>query len=663
MYLWDAVSLDVDLVELYKRLGIGPIVQLIDERFIPKEGQEQHSSNVKSICRKLLFEYGTGGISADLRYMATSSPPSLADLREFCLVYDCVDPRGKTQDEDGDIDCDTEELLKTIRGAKDFETISIDITSQVIEAASFLQLYGALVFQIARKAIGKIECTPTYSEDNSSIIEFLLEVFPESFDATEIVWPTCDIRILNTTLKYSFISTDLAIFSIVWTKKTSVFANLLNLKDSVDYYIHSDDGGLDDEDNLGELRPLHIAAYNSSNSCITTLVDVLGCDVNSKAYDGSNAFFWGMSNDCRLDTLELLISRGCDVNNQIFYGPGWQSNMTSFAGFSPLMFAVNMGNIDYVRLFLVAGANTESFNGPLVMKFPLKPSQLFDVHEYEHNGFRFNALHIASIMKNAPIVIELLQVGAIVDARVQPHKNARIIEEGEYTSDTTHPIESGNVRELVHILKTPLHLLPVSESTTATLLVKSGASLLAQDFRLQAAGSCHPDVLKTWLVSENTSTHIALAVCSQKKLPIDCAHRVVEYLVSLHLVDHTERSICQEMSAEFWPWMALSLTHHLIQYEESDTNSATSWTIHKEKIFDALNEYSYINHCVKDDSTIDENYASVIAFTRYQLRASKLEKVRELLDTIKPFIHELMYPIANEKKRAKLALVRSFVGV
>ena len=324
---FSCVSEDVELVELYKRLDIDPIFHATpnNENSILTEEQEQHSLQVKSIRRKLLFEHGTGGVSADPRYTTTCSLPSLADLREFCLSYAPVDPCGKTEDEDGDIDYGTEQLLKTIREAKDSKTVSIDVTEA--KGASFMQVLGALIFQVASNAIGKIQCTSTVSVDNFNIMEFLIENFPNNFDASEVEWPTDDITILNTTFDCFLYSTSEILFRIVWAGKTAFFAsNLPDLKDRVDDYIYSTDGtGLSDEDTLGELRPLHVAAYKSSNSCITTLIDVLKCDINSTAFDGSNALVWGMANNCRLDTLELLISRGCDVNNQIFHGPGWQS--------------------------------------------------------------------------------------------------------------------------------------------------------------------------------------------------------------------------------------------------------------------------------------------------------------------------------------------------
>ena len=647
-YLWN----DVELVELWKRLDIDPIVEItlpFDENSIPQEEQEQHLLKMKSMIRKLFFEHGTGGISANLRYMTTSSLPSLADLREFCLVYAPVDPSGKTEDDDGDIDYETEELLKAIREAKDFKTVLVDLNSRAIEGASFLQVYGALTFQVRTNNIGKIECTSYDSLGDFSIMEFLLDSFPDHFDASKVVWPHDDIKIFGTTFDSFIYEKDETIFRAVWAGKTALFANLPGLKESVDSNIHSDYNGLDDEDRLGELRPLHIAAYKSSNSCITTLTDVLKCDINSVAFDGSNALFWGMANGCRLDTLELLISRGCNVNKQILKGPGWQSNMTSFAGFSPLMFAVNIRNIDYVRLLLKSGANTELVTGLLAMIFPLQPSSLLAVHEYRKNGFRFNALHIASIT-NCPLIIsELLQFKAIADGRTRSHRDAGIVEEARYVSDTKHPVDGHFVKELIHLLKTPLHLLS-SESLAAKHLVKSGASLLAQDFQLQAAGCCHPDVVKEWFASGSRSVDIrtTLVVCAKHNLSIVCAHRVVEYLVSLHLLDHAERSLRQEMSPAFWPWMALSLTHQQLQSDKNDETLATSWTIHKDSIFDALRECSDSNQVHTDNSVNDEKYKSVIAFTRDHLRASKFKKGRELLDIIKPSILTLTYPIAEE---------------
>ena len=228
------------------------------------------------------------------------------------------------------------------------------------------------------------------------------------------------------------------------------------------------------------MTPLLLAAYKCCNRSIETLIDVMKCNVNAVSFDGSNALIWVMVSDGPLETLQMLIDRGCKVNHQIYSGPGWQSNMTMFAGFSPLMFAVNRNNIEYVRLLLAAGADPELRSSPIVPDFPISTQNLFRVYEYEWNGFEFNALHIAAAMDEAGIVNELLVAGkADVDARVYAHKESSFAQYRAQNGNG-HPLSTDAAKELTHALKSPLHLLE-PDSDAARHLVLSGASLLAQD--------------------------------------------------------------------------------------------------------------------------------------------------------------------------------------
>lgn len=408
------------------------------------------------------------------------------------------------------------------------------------------------------------------------------------------------------------------------------------LQEHVNSCVSASQSGLDDEDMLGEYRPIHLAAYKGSTESIEALVDVMKCNVNAKAFDGSNALFCAIAENGFPETVKCLITRGCNVNNQIFSGPGWQSNMTQFAGFTPLILAVNQGESLIVPILLEAGANTEAYTGPIPLKFPVSGG-FMDVHEYGQDGHCFNALHIACIMDNDSIASDLLNLGkkAQVDARVKAADRCALVEGGGSFSATRHPLDDMHfLKEVQHALNTALHL-ATENSETAELLIKSGASLLSQNLQLDAAGLRHPEVLSNWL-SDETETNSILSVCSSKNVPIQCAHLVIEYCISLHLRDHFERAIKQELDPSNWPWIALGLTHKL-QLNSIDESLASYWAVYGEDILKDLQLTSQHGRRVHNIPVV------VTTFVSTELRKSKQEQCHRLQNLINALISDIEY--------------------
>jgi hypothetical protein len=155
-----------------------------------------------------------------------------------------------------------------------------------------------------------------------------------------------------------------------------------------------------------------------------------------------------------------------------------------------------------------------------------------------------------------------------------------------------------------------LHLAE-ENSETAQELIDNGASLLAQNMALQAAGSRHSELVSEWLQSKALNLEdTVVAVCKAKNLPTDIALYITEFYVSLHLADHFERAFKQETSDRHWPWMGLALTYHLYPKGDEDNNGetnevATAWSLHKEVIKRSLfANRSYRSYWSEEDDEV-----------------------------------------------------------
>jgi hypothetical protein len=297
--------------------------------------------------------------------------------------------------------------------------------------------------------------------------------------------------------------------------------------------------------------------------------------------------------------VRYLIDHDAEVNTQIFNRPGWQSYMTNFSGFTPLMMAVNMNEAGLVNRLLKTGkVNTELYTGPISGEFPILADYMVHVIEYPGTGFCFTALHIATLLDRDQLVLSLLKHGhANPDARVAlPDDDERERLNIDFDNENVqfHPLENEEIKEALRLgLNTPLHLCPKGSNTAKQLIKHSpvGASLLAQNMSLVPTWKCHEHILEDWLEGMELNLRgTVLAVCNAKNIPEDCSLCIIQFYVSMHLAEHFHRSYQQEMSDSCWPWMALSLTYRVHPKEDDNVSSeiASSWLIHRDALRDAI---------------------------------------------------------------------------
>lgn len=462
-----------------------------------------------------------------------------------------------------------------------------------------------------------------------------------------------------------------------------------------------------------QLKAIHIAACKSDLATLKALVEVLNADINVHTFDESNALHCAIANHASPEVVQYLVDKGCNINQQIYPNPGWQSNMPYFAGFTPLMMAVNNDDMESVMILLRAkqivpvvkkksyffgwswgndedneggdddndkeeeedeiGADeeaedeeaedekekeeeeketknemkevsidTEICTGPLeANRFPMKGNYYFEVHEYEGQGYRFNALHIACSVENDAMISKLLEVGhANSDSRVllpraDDVERLGLVDLYDDESDRKHPLlDEDNSNKIALGLNTPLHICSEG-SESALILMKStpsyaGASLLSQNMMLNASWERHRESLPEWLLTDQRLNLEAtvVALCKAKNLPVDCSLYITEFYVSLYLAEHFERSYKQEMSSICWPWMALSLTKPVDVEEDNDESEvASAWSIYRPAIKNAL-----LRERVGLEN--DSEFTPVKEFVGVELKKSKTIKYRELFGVL-----------------------------
>jgi hypothetical protein len=394
---------------------------------------------------------------------------------------------------------------------------------------------------------------------------------------------------------------------------------------------------------------------NSDLESLKVLVEEFKAKVNVTAYDGSNALHLAIAKNAPSDILQYLLDHGCKIDKQTVKGPGWQSFMTMFCGFTPLMMAVNC-EYHNISVLLQAGANTELYTGPIECKFPIRVNKILRVFEYEEIGFCFNALHIAASMNKEDIVDELLEHGkADPDARVKlPEDDERERIGMDFENAETHPFDQeSEIKTRLELgLNTALHLCPENSDVAKLLMVNGKASFLAQNMFLEAAWERHHDAVMDWLAGDNLNLkNTVAAVCVAKNIPVDCARTITEYYISLHLVEHFERAFSQEISTPYWPWMALSLTHRVDSARDNTADehevTASRWSIHREDIKNEIFRRTvYRYYYYRGDDEENNNFAPVpepedevkpiatLQFVHKELQRVKMEKYQELFDVI-----------------------------
>jgi hypothetical protein len=317
--------------------------------------------------------------------------------------------------------------------------------------------------------------------------------------------------------------------------------------------------------------------------------------------------------------------------------------MTCFAGFTPLIMAVNNSDASTFDILVKAGSDPEMCTGPLRKDvFPISCDKLTDVYEYDGDGYRFTALHIAALTENATMAKKL-----IADAKADPDTRvATGIEEWEgigmdFNDEESHPFADEEKENFIEMmLNTPLHLAE-ENSETAQELIENGASLLTQNLVLKSAGSRHSDLLSKWLQSKTLNLKgTVVAVCKAKNLPTDIALYITEFYVSLHLADHFERAFKQETSDRHWPWMGLALTYHLHPKEDEERNEiATAWSLHRE-VLDRTVSNSLVTR-FDSDPPEGEDIDATREFVRVELKKAKGKEAEELFTILRSNIFEL----------------------
>jgi hypothetical protein len=218
---------------------------------------------------------------------------------------------------------------------------------------------------------------------------------------------------------------------------------------------------------------------------------------------------------------------------------------------------------------------------------------MMHVTEYDYTGQRLAALHLAAGKRAAfcsySVYISSLFQGngqvalseaiachapSLVDVRAQPGMTIDCFKDelarplAELTSLSAHPLLSFRGAEFEWSLRTPLHLssglytLPPSkmkneevagQSTqadaieasarvqrcddVARVLLKHGASLLAQDFGLVPA-ACHVSdrELRRWMWESDAATTFVLL--RAKDVPTSIARVIFSFVLDLHVADH-----------------------------------------------------------------------------------------------------------------------------
>jgi hypothetical protein len=302
-------------------------------------------------------------------------------------------------------------------------------------------------------------------------------------------------------------------------------------------------------------------------------VEKFHADIDETIFDGSNALLCAMANGASIEVIRYLIDHDIDINNQTCLGMvgcakdiTWSKDLgqiTPFSGFTPLMMAVNNNDLFTLELLLEAGANPELHTGLLKKEFPVPLSTFMETFKYHRGGYRFSALHIATLLKNEGMIVKLIQNGnAHPDSRVC----VRICEWQAlglnlYHRDK-HPLEDdeSKLQAVELILNTPLHLCE-ENSEIAKLLIQHGANPLSQNMLSQTTWKRHRGLLDEWLQHKALNLEdTVVVVCKAKNLPSDIALSITEFYVSLHLLDQYERACEQEMSDyRYWPWMAMGL--------------------------------------------------------------------------------------------------------
>jgi ankyrin repeat protein len=581
-----AIANDEELRKLWDSLGVRLVVCPSTTELTPQDARD-----------KVIGECGMG-----LGVDATPSIVPMATLRHFCMEYGAVD-RVLLREEDEPTEGDglrseepslPSQMADMLEACRDPTRTSVDVNLEDMGGASLLQLFGALLFRAHEGTLHKLTLSGGDPQDPLFVhwTAIVSELFAEDVFETildEAMFAGEDITMFGESFNHDWRFNNSVPCKLAWSGNTKLMAQMFS-KLPMGNKVHADSSGLHDEDNQGEFGVLHCAAYKGNVAMATLLLDK-GMPVDEQCFDGATPLHVAVAQG-NADMVSLLLERKANVNNQKERDPGWQSNMPILAGFTPLHTVVNYGGTDTLCLLLKAKACTETLSGPISLrtpnKFPFSKSCFVEITEYDHAGHRYAPLHLAVQLSSAvstSMVELLLEHGAQVDVRVVEGPAS---DNGESYGDATgdqevHPLLSEDrwglkPAEFELALSTPLHLSKDAGSTS--LLLAKGACLLAQDFNGQAAGLANGGAaVIPWLrlLFASEGRWIAL-IGRQKQLSKAVSTVIFSFLVQLHLAEHVQQAIAQELSPTKWPIVAFAMAKNEL------------WPIHGTAICNAIRD-------------------------------------------------------------------------
>ncbi len=148
---------------------------------------------------------------------------------------------------------------------------------------------------------------------------------------------------------------------------------------------------------------LHIATARGDTDKIKVELEN-GANINALAADGLSTLQWAMAAD--ISVLEFLLQAGADTNVQ------------SAEGATPIMNAVQSGEMEHLQMLIAHGA---------------------DVNKQDHRGF--TALHRAAEMGRIEMVKELLKQGADKHVEAEGHTALSLAQMGENTAPILEILE------------------------------------------------------------------------------------------------------------------------------------------------------------------------------------------------------------------------------
>jgi ankyrin repeat protein len=175
------------------------------------------------------------------------------------------------------------------------------------------------------------------------------------------------------------------------------------------------------------LESLHAAVKDDDLKAVTELIES-GVDVNSRGPLMMTPLTMGTYVGCRLPIIHALMRAGADVNQG------------SFMGGTPLSNAIQTGKVEFVRVFLAAGANPNSRSlNVSVLALAIESGQLQIARMLIAAGASVNTqlLRKAIVHQNLNMVRLLVDAGANVNDRDEKYsvlfqakcnKNAEIID-------------------------------------------------------------------------------------------------------------------------------------------------------------------------------------------------------------------------------------------